>query len=131
MSTLKSETRELFKVKSSIPSKWCGEYSILSPKFNKETVPIKEIKIESEFIITYDELTALFSKFYMVRQYNPEPIKASSFKEYKTTMIEDSYSKAVTKYSRPYFFYNLEIEREGILNINIEVPYSSATIIKK
>lgn len=123
----KIETRELFRVKSSIPSRWCGEYSILSPHFNKDTVPINEIKIESEFIVTYDELVALFSKFYVVRQYNPEPMKASSFKEYKTNMVEDSFCKRITSL-RPYFFYNLEIEREGLFNINIEVPYNSATV---
>jgi hypothetical protein len=59
----------LYKITSSLPSSWVGDYSIYANgriHLNQYSKMINDIvKIESEFLASYYEISQVFNKFYI------------------------------------------------------------------
>ena len=112
------DEENLFKIHSTIPSFWVGEYSVLSKKKlpNVYNVGVHNINIEKDFLATYMEISHAFSKFYIAPDYQSTINKGF--------VTETSHRVRIDR-TNPHYFFELELKDSGNLNVNIELPYDS------
>jgi hypothetical protein len=114
----KSNERTIYKVRSTIPSKWIGSLSIINKNEQLQDYDFKNnpFNLEKEFLCTEEEVLSIFSKFYLVRD---------SFKSYSSNSIyQDSYIIDNAQKDIPYV-YKLTVLEDGFFNLNIEHKESS------
>lgn len=117
------EEDNIYKVCSELPSYWMGEYSIFvngrvqDPKINKLTSEIQII--EKEFLLSYFEISKIFSKFYICPKYTSDKLYGN--------LLQDSISVSVgvENSSKPFYFFQLKVKSPGFLNLNIDLPLDS------
>lgn len=74
-----------------------GEYSVVSGKIRSSYNPhVHKLNIEKEFLVTYTELSNVFSKFYIAPEYSSKYVPGN--------IIEDSYSFQING-DQPYYIF--------------------------
>jgi hypothetical protein len=108
----KSSDRTIYKVRSTVPSKWIGSLSIVNKNERLEDYDFKNnlFNLEKEFLCTEEEVLSIFSKFYLVRD---------TFKSYNSNCIyQDSYVVDNAQKDIAYVF-RLNVLEDGFFNLNI------------
>jgi hypothetical protein len=102
ISNTKLSTSEdnIYKIHSSLPSFWVGEYSIFAngkiqqPQVNKLASEI--VNIENEFFASYYEISHVFSKFYICPEYTSDKLTGN--------LIQDSLAFTIGSQPKPFYF---------------------------
>lgn len=111
----------IYKIHSSLPSHWVGEYSIFSNGKIHSTecqdIPQDINNVENEFMASYFEISRVFSKFYICPEYDSN--------KFDGRILEDSLAMMVEPNDQLFYFVELKVASDGFLNLNIELPVDS------